>query len=630
MAATGQAGSVVAAARRLYDRASSIHPRQAEVFMTRIPVLLLLVLATSLAAAAGPDYPDGRELTARLMALARDDRAELLEIGASAGKQKLRVLAIAPAGGRADAGAVLVVANPGGTTPLASLAAVVLAEAVLSTTTGPAAEVRWYILPLANPDGFDRYVDRPRAEDGRNLTPVDDDHDGAEGEDPPDDLDGDGLITIMLLADPLGTWLIDPVSGIAREAIAARGESGLYVKAREGRDDDGDGRYNEDGRGGVVLDRNLPHRFLPWTADGGRWPADQPESRALLEFAFAHPEVAQVLVLGASNTLLLVPAPEPAPLAGSQAVRVPPRVAEALQLDPAQMYPVDDVLAAARQARLPDYTPERVRGLLSLGPRETPQAADLVWWREASSRYAADLAARGLGNPRLPTPPPPPGSVTEWAYYQFGAVSFAVDLWSPPCKPATPDSAAAAAPDTTGRDQLALRDFAAAHDGLGWRPWREVVLTDGRRAFTGGPAPYARTTPPFALVDSLLAAQVPLLLDLARWRPVLSGVEVSVEARGADAWQVTAFPRNDGPVPYPTAQGALCRRPAPLVLTLAGAEPLDGAARRTVNVLPAHGTAPVRWLVRGKPGAPVTITAAAPALGTVTHAFALTATGGRP
>ncbi len=484
----------------------------------RLPLVLAATFA-ALTAAAGPDYPDGRELTARLMTLAREDRAELLEIGASAGGQKLRVLAIAPAGARKDVGAVLVVANPGGTTPLASLAAVVLAESVLATTTGPAAEVRWFILPLANPDGFDRCVDRPRAEDGRNLTPVDDDRDGAEGEDPPDDLDGDGLIATMLLADPLGTWLIDPASGIAREAVAARGERGLYLKEREGRDDDGDGRYNEDGRGGVVLDRNLPHRFAPWTADGGRWPADQPESRALLEFVFAHPEIAQVLVLGASNTLLQVPPPEPAPLSGSQSVRVPPRVAEALRLDPAQMYPVDDVLAAARQAHLPDYTPERVRGLLSLGAREYPQPADLTWWREASSRHAADLAARGLGNPRLPAPPPPPGSVAEWAYYQFGVVSFAVDLWSPPCAPAAADSAAgtaAAPPDTTGRDQIALRDFAAAHDGLGWQPWHEVVLPDGRTAQVGGPTPYARTTPPFALADSLLAAQVPLLLDLCR------------------------------------------------------------------------------------------------------------------
>ncbi len=601
--------------------------------MRRLIILSSLLLAGFLDAGAAPDYPDGRELTARLRRLAGDGRAELLEIGASAGGQKLRVLAIAPATGAAAAGAVLVVADPGGTAPLASLAAVVMAEAVLATTSGPAAEVRWFILPLANPDGFDRCVERPRAEDGRNLTPVDDDHDGVEAEDPADDLDGDGLITTMLLGDPLGTWLIDPALGIAREASGARGERGLYVKAREGRDDDGDGRYNEDGRGGVVLDRNLPHRFAPWTADGGRWPGDQPESRALLEFVFAHPEIAQVLVLGTSNTLLTVPSPEPAPLSGSQSVRVPPRVAAALQLDAAQMYPVDDVLAAARQARNPDYSPERVRGLLSLGPREYPQAADLAWWREASSRYAADLAARGLGNPRLPAPPTPPGSVTEWAYYQFGVVSFAVDLWSPPCAaaaPASPDSAAAAAPDTTGRDQIALRDFAAAHGGQGWRPWREVVLPDGRTALTGGAAPHARTTPPFVLADSLLAAQVPALLDLARWRPRLADVEIAVEARGADAWQITAYPRNDGPVPYPTAQGVLCRRPAPLVLTLDGAEPLDGEARRTVNLLPAHGTTPVRWLVRGKPGARIAITAAAPALGALTRDAVLVATGGRP
>lgn len=613
--------------------------------MMRTLLVVLTLLAAAARAGAAPDYPDGRALTARMLALARNARVSVHEIGFSAGGQKLRVVEVAPAAGDAGGPAVLVVGDPDGVAPLASLGAVVLAEAAATAATGPAAQVRWYILPLASPDAFDRGSARPLVEDGRNLTPVDDDHDGDEGEDPPDDLDGDGLIATMLLADPAGTWIVDPASGIAREAVAARGERGLYIRQREGRDDDGDGRYNEDGRGGVVLDRNLPHRFQPWTVNGGRWPADQPESRALLAFAFAHPEIGQVLVLGAHDNLALPPAPEPAAPAGSQPVKVPPRVAAALDLDPAQPYPVDDVLAAARQARLPDYTPERVRGLLSLGPREYPQAADLVWWREASARWTADLNTGGLNasgssRPRIAPPPLPPGSVAEWGYFQFGAVSFAVDLWSPPLPPAAPailpspsDSLAAptaAIADTTGRDQLALRDFARAQAPGAWLPWREATLPDGRRALLGGPAPGARTTPPYALADSLLATQIPLLLDLARWRPVLGGVEVEIEARGADVWQVTAWTRNDGPVPYPTAQGALCRRPAPLVLTLDGATILDGTSRRTLNALPAHGAAPVRWLVRGRPGARLAITAAAPALGTAVRDARLEATGGRP
>ncbi len=592
---------------------------------TVVSLLLGLCLVSPRAGATPRSaYPDGRELMGRLLTLARDDRGAVAEIGFSAGGQKLRMITIEPAVATPDPATVLVVGDPGGTDPLASLTAVDLAAAVFAAREGPAAAVRWAILPLADPDGYDRFFARPRLVDGRNRTAVDDDRDGAEGEDPPDDLDGDGLVTTMLVADPTGTWLVDPVTQLPREAASARGERGRYRREIEGRDDDGDGLANEDAPGGVVPDRNFPHRFAAWTDAGGRWPADQPESRAVLTYAFAHPEIALVIVLGAHDNLRTVPAPDPSPPSGHQPVMLPPRVAAALSLDRKTAYPLDFVLAAAREARVPDYPPQRVRGLLDLGPREYPDPGDLVWWHEASSSYQQALRTAGLAGPSLGTPALPPGSVAEWAYYQFGVPAFAVNPWSCPL----PDSTALDSTLTPAQNEMAaLRSFAARHGGAGWRPWQDVTLPDGTSALVGGPEPGARRTPPPALADSIVAAQLPALLDLARWRPVLGDVTVQVEPLAAGTFAVTAFVANDGPVPYPTAQGAVCRRPPPLVVTLTGATPLATTARRTVVQLPAHDAARVRWVVRGEPGARVSVTASAPSLGEATGIAALTRTG---
>src|SRR5204862_4011394 len=79
--------------------------------------------------------------------------------------------------------------------------------------------------------------------------PYDEDGDGVADEDPPDDLDGDGLVLSMLLEDSAGPWTFS-----RDESLLARAGSGDGPRFRlvpEGRDGDGDGRLNEDGPGGV-------------------------------------------------------------------------------------------------------------------------------------------------------------------------------------------------------------------------------------------------------------------------------------------------------------------------------------------------------------------------------------------
>jgi hypothetical protein len=597
-----------------------------EVSMPRTAALAAILLASLASLAPAQSWPDGKELAGRLKDLARLDRATLHEIGRSAGDQKLRLLEIAPEDEDATGPAILVLANAEGDLPLTSLAATELAAEILAAPAGsPAGTARWYLLPVASPDGLDRAFARPRAAGGFNATPVDEDRDGLEAEDPPDDLDGDGLITWMLVEDPAGTWILDE-EGLPLRADPARDQPGRYRREREGRDDDGDGRFNEDPAGGVNIARNFPHAFAPWTERGGRWAADQPETRAILEWSFAHPEIAMVVVLGRENWLRETPeaAAEPD---GTKPVRVPWRLARELDLEAGAEYPLQTVLqaAAARGARA-NLTEARVRALLHLEPLAAPPAGDLGWWTALGDAYADFLTAHGLDEPRLAPPLPGPGSPAAWAYFQFGVPAVAVDLWTLP-DPA--DTTAAAATDSLAaqdlrpgprpdheHELLKARTESSEHEG--WRPFAPVTLPDGTRALVGGPVPGALRTPAAYAAEIRARSLLPFFLELPGWLPRLELAPLRTEERGGGVLAVTAVLRNVGRLPYPTEMGTVNRRPGPITVELNGAEALQHPLRRVVPQLPAGGAVTLQWLVRAGDPDRLELTAGAPALGSVT------------
>ena len=144
----------------------------------------------------------------------------------------------------------------------------------------------FYVRPKFNPDGSDLALVHDQFL--RSTThPVDDDEDGAADEDPPEDLDGDGWITQMRVPDDEGEWAADPgddriVLRDAGGAMAGR----RYRVLREGVDNDGDGRINEDGIGGLDMNRNFPRNWerVHLQPGAGDYPLSEPETRAAVEF----------------------------------------------------------------------------------------------------------------------------------------------------------------------------------------------------------------------------------------------------------------------------------------------------------------------------------------------------------
>jgi hypothetical protein len=129
----------------------------------------------------------------------------------------------------------------------------------------------FYVVPVVNVDGrFHFFNDANTSDSNRSLRiPLDDDRDGLVDEDPPDDLDGDGNISMMRKKDPFGLYKTDPED--PRLMIRVKpGEKGEWtILGEEGFDNDGDGLVNEDGEGYVDPNRNWGFDWVPRYVESG-------------------------------------------------------------------------------------------------------------------------------------------------------------------------------------------------------------------------------------------------------------------------------------------------------------------------------------------------------------------------
>jgi hypothetical protein len=128
-----------------------------------------------------------------------------------------------------------------------------------------------YVIVALNVDGLDLFETNDRQR--KNARPVDEDNDGSLDEDPPEDLNGNGLIEVLVnYTDPY-----DPV----------------FV-GYEGIDNDTDAVNGEDWIGGVDLNRNYPVDWENAVSDPsspvyrGPAPFSEPETQAIRDLVLEH------------------------------------------------------------------------------------------------------------------------------------------------------------------------------------------------------------------------------------------------------------------------------------------------------------------------------------------------------
>jgi hypothetical protein len=158
------------------------------------------------------------------------------------------------------------------------------------------AERTLYIVPTINPDGRENYLKAPNnaSSPRTGMVPRDNDGDGVIDEDTYDDIDGDGNITQMRRRSPYGRMMPSPEEPRLLVAAPPGTYGGWETLGGEGIDNDGDGAVNEDGVGGYDPNRNWPWRWQPQYVQGGAdfYPTSLPETRAVVDFVTAHPNIA--------------------------------------------------------------------------------------------------------------------------------------------------------------------------------------------------------------------------------------------------------------------------------------------------------------------------------------------------
>jgi len=155
--------------------------------------------------------------------------------------------------------------------------------------------VTFYIVPTVNVDSRARFFSDAGSDHiGRTArVPLDDDGDGLADEDSPEDLDGDGLILQMRVRDPHGTHRSDPEDPRVMLRVKPGEQAEWTLLGREGIDNDGDGRVNEDGPGYLDMNRNWGHNWQPphVQAGSGPYPFSVSNTRAVSDFLAARTNI---------------------------------------------------------------------------------------------------------------------------------------------------------------------------------------------------------------------------------------------------------------------------------------------------------------------------------------------------
>ena len=259
----------------------------------------------------------------------------------------------------------------------------------------------FYVIPKINPDGSDAYLKKPGEPMDPNLKKADDDGDGLLDEDGAEDLNGDGVITLMRIRDEKGPLKTSPKDSrlMIERKIDEKGE--WRIIGPEGIDNDKDGKINEDPPGSTssVSNRNYPAFWAPERIQSGAgiYPLSEPESKAQVDFLLAHPNIAATQAYHTHSGIILWG------------------------------------YAALPTDQMPPEDRQNYRAIGLLGSAITGYPFVSVYEDFTTDKF----------NPRH-------GDFTDWVYDQFGAYGMVIEIWK--------------APGETGGTAFAGRDLKIALD----------------------------------------------------------------------------------------------------------------------------------------------------------------------
>lgn len=537
-------------------------------------LLVVTLLALTSVNVYSQDYSNHAQLTQRLKTLesSNSNLVKLQSLTKTAGGKDIWLLEIG-SGDRANHPAVAVVGGVEGSHILGTELAVGFAEKLLANAQKDSiksllASTTFYVFANVSPDATEQYFAKVKYERSGNATPTDDDRDGKINEDPFEDLNNDGLISMVRIEDPTGKWITHPADPrIMIQANAEKGEKGKYVLLTEGIDNDKDDKLNEDGDGGVHFNKSLTFDPPYFTPGAGEHPVSELENRAVLDFLFEHFNVFAVLTFGPTNNL-------------------------------AEPWKFDRSKGAGR---------------IPTGITETDSKYN---------KLVSELYKKSVKQKDAPASGTQKGDFVQWAYFHYGRQSYSTPGWWVP-KFEIPKDSVSAKKYKTNDDKNTDVDFIrwAEKEQLDvFTNWQKISHADypGKNAEAGGFKPFVKTIPPFKLVSKIVDEHSKFVVALAEAKPEAALVNLKTEALEGGVTRVTVVVQNKGLLPALADIGKSNNFIKLVKVNLALAKDQTVVTGNQVTLLPnldAGESKELTWLIKGKGKA--VIEAGAPQMGVV-------------
>ncbi|MCU0363602.1 MAG: M14 family metallopeptidase [Bacteroidales bacterium] len=543
---------------------------------------LILILLTTRALPQAP-YGDYKAFSARIESLQGKypGLCAVSVLTKTSGGKNVYAIAIGP-GNRDNKPAIAILGGVEGQYIAGRELALGIAERLLeeagnAETKALLAKITFYVLPDMSPDASEQFFSSLKYERTLNARATDDDRDFRTDEDPYEDLNNDGFITLVRISDPTGNYIeSDEDKRVMVPADLSKGETGKYRIITEGIDNDRDEEFNEDGPGGVIFNRNFTYNFEEYGLNSGIHAVSEPETKAVADFLYDHFNIYMTMAFGPQDNL-------------GQPMK-----------------------AQERQSPAQSTGQAGSRGMgMQTGDR---RLSSITKSDETINKLLSDRYHEITGVKGAPPSKSVPGNFMEWSYFHYGRYSFSTPAWWIQSEKIKNSEAAF----LKYAERKELKDV--------FVEWTEIKHPDfpDKKAETGGLKPFAMIVPPADTLSYLVEANYKFIAAAAKMHPELEFTDLKVENAGENLFRITLKVHNKGVFATCAESGNnnMWTRIMRISLDLqSGQKLISGQKVQRIRRLEGNDSEEFSWLLSGKGSA--TINAGALNTGTISTSINL-------
>jgi len=511
-----------------------------------LPFLLgMIICFITLQVSAQSDYNNYSKLTQKIKNLQRTNssNSKLEELTTTVGGHKIWALTLSKEDAKTKP-AIAIVSGVDGAHILGPEMAVNIAENILNNHADVLEKTTFYIFPNMSPNATENYFSSIKHYKNGNSKNTDDDRDGKTNEDPFEDLNNDGLITMMRIEDITGNYIkLEEDERILVKADKNKGQTGTYKVLSEGIDNDKDGTFNEDGKGGVLFNKNFSFEYQYFKPGTGEHPISEKENRDLLDFLYDQWNIFAIVTLGPENNL---------------------------------SNPLKYNASAAKKRVVTSILKEDA----------------------ALNKFLSEKYNKITGTKNAPVSKGKGGDFFQWSYFHFGKLALSTPGW---WVPQVKDSAKKPSKDRHV-NYLKWAEKESIRDAF--VNWKQVNHPDfpNQKVEVGGIAPYKMINPPYKMVAEISKKHTDFILELAKIQPNITLQNITSEAVGNGITRISVDVHNSGLLPTHTEMGKKSRwlRKIRVAVTLTkNQQIISGQEITLVTSIDGDSTKEFSWLIKG-------------------------------